>query len=70
MSRSLTHCDCGARMDVNESRNRTIDGVQTVWRRRRCKPCGKRKKTIELPEDLARKILRLLAGAQIKEPTP
>lgn len=57
MNRSLTHCHCGLKFGVIDSRIQTIDGYQTVWRRKVCRACGTRFNTIELDEAIAREVL-------------
>lgn len=55
---SLTHCKCGRRLTVMESRNQVIGGTQTVWRRRKCAECGGRSTTLEIDEATALKVLK------------
>ena len=50
---SVTHCLCGQRFGVVESRVQILHGVQTMWRRKKCPDCGTRKTTLELDEPLA-----------------
>lgn len=54
---SLTHCTCGRRFAVVESRNQVIGATQTVWRRRKCAVCGGRSTTLEIDEETALMIL-------------
>lgn len=58
MKDTLTHCKCGRRLTVIESRRRVIGGVQTVWRRKKCPEHGGRLTTIELDEALALEVLQ------------
>lgn len=54
---SMTHCSCGTRFLVLESRNHVINGVQTVYRRKGCPSCKARKSTYELDRALVMDIL-------------
>lgn len=48
--RSLSHCQCGQKFGVTETRTMTVNGVQTIWRRRKCHTCGTALKTVEIIE--------------------
>ena len=54
---SVTHCRCGTKLGVIDSRTVTINGMQTIWRRRKCQSCGSLFKTLELSEALALDVL-------------
>lgn len=55
---TLTHCTCGRKLSVIESRQQVIGGVHTVWRRKTCKEHGGRVTTLELDESLALEVLQ------------
>ena len=48
MRDTLTHCTCGCKLSVIESRQLVIGGVHTVWRRKTCKEHGGRPTDEEL----------------------
>lgn len=58
MRDTLTHCTCGRKLSVIESRQQVIGGVHTVWRRKTCKEHGGRVTTLELDESLALEVLQ------------
>jgi transcriptional regulator NrdR family protein len=60
---TLTHCTCGKRLRVIDSRARVYGNVQAVWRRRKCYTCNTLSYTIEMPAQLAKRVLNLSSPA-------
>lgn len=58
MKDTLTHCKCGRKLSVIESRLQVIGGVHTVWRRKKCPEHGGRLTTLEIDEAMALEVLR------------
>lgn len=56
---TLTHCTCGKRLQVIDSRARVYGNTQAVWRRRKCYTCNTLSYTIEMPAQLAKRVLTL-----------
>lgn len=53
----LTHCKCGKKYSVVDSRVQLINGTRTVYRRKRCADCNTKVTTLELDEALALNVL-------------
>jgi transcriptional regulator NrdR family protein len=58
MQSNLILCRCGKKLTVVESRQRTIGGVHTIWRRKKCPEHGGRITTLELDELIALEVLQ------------
>jgi len=53
----LTHCQCGKKLSVVDSRVHLINGTRTVYRRKVCRDCNTKVTTLELSEELALNVL-------------
>jgi transcriptional regulator NrdR family protein len=47
---------CGGKVEVVDSRPIDMDGVMTIWRRKRCVTCRALYKTVEVDYEIAKEI--------------
>lgn len=51
------NCPNGHRLEIIDTKVRTVGWLKTVWRRKRCTICDYRIKVVEMPIDLAEEVL-------------